>query len=155
MQAVMDIVRAIRNARAEFNVEPSRRIAAVIAAGAQCELFQSQQDILTQLAHLDGTQLHIVADLPTKPQQALALVVGGVEVYLPLAGMVDLAAERTRLQKELEKVVGLIARSERSLSNQGFVAKAPPEVVQKERERLAELQGQAEKLRERLHSLLQ
>ena len=48
-------------------------------------------------------RLRIVADLPAKPEQALALVVGGVEVYLPLAGMVDLAAERERLQKELEQ----------------------------------------------------
>jgi valyl-tRNA synthetase len=153
IQAVMDVVRAIRNARSEYNVEPGRRIAAVIVAGDREALFTSQADILVPLAHLDRAQLRSVADLPAKPEQSLALVVGGVEVYLPLAGMVDLAAERGRLQKELDRVEGLIARSEKSLGNPGFVAKAPPDVVRKERDRLAELQDQAAKLREQLQTV--
>jgi valyl-tRNA synthetase len=153
MQTVMDVVRAIRNARSEYNVEPGRRIAALIIAGDRATLFNSQVDALVPLAHLDRAQLQIATDAGAKPEQALALVVGGVEVYLPLAGLVDLAAERNRLQKELERVAELVARSERSLGNPGFVAKAPPEVVQKERDRLAELQAQADKLHRQLVAL--
>jgi valyl-tRNA synthetase len=153
MQTVMDVVRAIRNARSEYNVEPGRRIVAVIAAGDRAPLFASQAEVLVSLAHLDGTRLQITSELAAKPAQALSLVVGGVEVYLPLAGMVDLAAERQRLHKELDRVSGLLARSEKSLSNPGFVAKAPPEVVQKERDRLAELEEQAAKLRRQLDTL--
>ena len=153
MHAVMDVVRAIRNARSEYNVEPGRRIAAVIAAGDRVPLFASQAEVLVSLAHLDGTRLQLTNELAVKPDQALSLVVGGVEVYLPLAGMIDLAAERLRLRKELDRVSGLLARSEKSLNNPAFVAKAPPEVVQKERDRLAELQEQAAKLRRQLDTL--
>jgi valyl-tRNA synthetase len=153
MQLVMDVVRAIRNARAEYNVEPGRSIPASIAAGDKYDLFQSQQDVLTELAHLDAEKLRLAHTLFDKPEQALTLVVGGVEIYLPLAGMVDLAAERERLQKELAHVEQGVARSEKLLDNEGFTGKAPAEVVQKERDRLAGLQAQAAKLRERLAAL--
>ncbi|PWH13273.1 MAG: valine--tRNA ligase [Ardenticatenia bacterium] len=153
MQLVMEVIRAIRNARTEYNVEVGRHIPAVIVAGEKAALFRSQADILIQLAHLDAEQLDIVAELEAKPQQALALVVSGVEVYLPLAGMIDLEAERVRLSKELEKVQEQLARSERTLSNPNFVNKAPPEVVEKERAKMTALQEQAGKLRERLHVL--
>jgi valyl-tRNA synthetase len=153
MQLVMDAVRAIRNARAEYNVEPGRKIVAFIAAGDKYDLFQSQQDVLTELAHLSAKELRLAHTLFDKPAQALALVVGSVEIYLPLAGMVDLAAERERLHKELAHVEEGVARSEKLLSNEGFTGKAPAEVVQKERDRLASLQAQAAKLRERLMAL--
>ncbi|MGQ9793859.1 MAG: valine--tRNA ligase [Anaerolineae bacterium] len=154
MQLVMEVVRAIRNARTEYNVEVGRRIPAVIVAGEKLAIFQSQMDVLVQLAHLDAEHLDIVADLETKPQQTLALVVGGVEVYLPWTGMIDLEAERARLSKELEKVEEQLARSERTLGNPNFVTKAPPEVVEKERAKLAALQEQATKLHERLNMLM-
>ena len=153
MQLVMDAVRAIRNARAEYNVQPARRIAAQIAAGDNSDLFSSQRDVLVELARLDPDGLRIAHSLLDEPEQALTLVVGGVEIYLPLAGMIDLEAERARLQKELEHIKNGIARSQKLLSNEGFTAKAPAEVVRKEQEKLTSLQEQAEKLRERLSAL--
>jgi valyl-tRNA synthetase len=153
MQLLMEAIRSIRNARSEFNVEPSRRIAAIIGAGTRADLFESQRDILAQLAHLDAARLQISANLEAKPAQALALLVGSVEIYLPLAGMIDLAAERVRLEKELGQVEMQIGRSQKVLANAGFVAKAPPEVVQKERDKLASLQDQAGKLGQRLAML--
>jgi valyl-tRNA synthetase len=143
MQIVMDAIRAIRNARAEYNVEPARRIVAQIAAGEKSDLFSSQRD----------NNLRIAQSLLDEPEQALTLVVGGVEIYLPLAGMVDLDAERARLAKELARIEDGVARSQKLLSNEGFTAKAPAEVVQKEQDKLASLQEQAEKLRGRLETL--
>jgi valyl-tRNA synthetase len=153
MQLVMDAIRAIRNARAEYNVEPARRIVAYIATGEMYDLFLSQRDILVELARLDSDTLRLAQTLLDKPEQALTLVVGGVEIYLPLTGMVDLDAERERLQKELTRIDDGIARSQKLLSNQGFTDQAPAEVVQKERDKLSNLQEQAEKLRERLATL--
>jgi valyl-tRNA synthetase len=150
MGLLMDVIRAVRNARSEYSVEPVRRISAHIAAGDKYDLLQKQREILTELARLDSENLRIVHALLDKPEQALALVVGGVEIYLPLVGMVDLDTERARLQKELAHVEDGISRTQKLLGNEGFVAKAPAEVVQRERDKLAGLQEQAGKLGERL-----
>jgi valyl-tRNA synthetase len=153
MQVVMDAIRAIRNARAEYNVEPARRIVAQVAAGEKSDLFSAQRDVLVELARLDPNSLRIAQSLLDEPEQALTLVIGGVEIYLPLAGMVDLDAERARLAKELARIEDGVARSQKLLSNEGFTAKAPAEVVQKEQDKLSGLEDQAEKLRDRLEAL--
>ena len=153
MALIIEMVRAIRNARAEYRVEPARRIEAIIAAGQEYELLADQRDILITLARLDADKLHIARTLEAKPTQALALVVGGVEIYLPLAGMVDLEKERQRLSAELERITQAIARSEGILANEEFLAKAPPQVVQRERDKLADYRQKQAKLQERLQSL--
>ena len=153
MALIMEMVRAIRNARAEYKVEPARRIEAIIAAGEEYELLSDQRDILITLARLDADRLHITRTLETKPTEALTLVVGGVEIYLPLAGMVDLGKERQRLAAEIEEVAQAIARSEKLLANEDFLAKAPAQVVQRERDRLIEYRQKQAKLQERLESL--
>jgi len=153
MALIMEIVRAIRNARAEYTVEPGRRIEAIIAAGKEYELLSGQKDILITTARLDANNLHIASTLEVKPPQALALVVGGVEVYPPLAGMVDLAKERQRLNAEIEEVTTGIAGSEKLLANEDFLAKAPAQVVERERNKLAGYRQRQAKLQERLRSL--
>ncbi len=154
MALLINIIRSIRNARSEYNVEPGKRITALIAAGEKTKLINRQQDILTTLAKLDADAFTVAETLPEKPADALAIVIeGGVEIYLPLAGLVDIAAERERLQKELSQVAQGIARTEKMLANENFVGKAPAAVVDRERAKLADLQAQAAKLRERLASL--
>jgi len=153
MALIMEIVRAIRNARAKYKVEPGRRIEAIIAAGDEYELLSGQSDVLITAARLDADKLHIARTLEEKPTQALGLVVGGVEIYLPLAGMVDLAKERQRLAEEIEEVTKGIARSEKLLANEDFLAKAPAQVVERERDKLAGYRQRQAKLQERLQSL--
>jgi valyl-tRNA synthetase len=153
MALVMEMVHAIRNARAEYKVEPARRIEAIIAASEKYELVASQRDILITLARLNAEKLHIARTLTEKPTQALALVVGGVEIYLPLAGMVDLEKERERLNAELEEIAQAISRSEKILASEDFLAKAPAQVVQRERDKLADYRQKQAKLQERLKSL--
>ena len=153
MGPIMEMVRAIRNARAEYEVEPSRLIAAIVVAGPQRDLVTSQAHILTRLARLDESKLRIVAELTEKPAKALDLVVSGYEVFLPLAELVDLERERTRLSTELEKVQQEIARTEKLLGNPGFVSKAKAEVVDKERAKLQDSRERHAKLQERLKSL--
>jgi valyl-tRNA synthetase len=153
MGAIMDVVRAIRNARAEYDVEPGRRIAALIAAGELAPAFAAERAALVTLARLDESRLTIAPALPEKPAKALALVTAGVEAYLPLAGMVDLEREQARLNKELEAVEGDIARAQGLLENERFVAKAPAEVVEKERAKLAAAEERKAALAARLEML--
>jgi valyl-tRNA synthetase len=132
---VMDIVRSIRNARAEFNVEPGKRIPAVISAGRAQSLLESQRDTIALLARLEPSELRIEKHA-AKPAQALALVAGGIEIYLPLTGMIDVEKEKARLANEIAKVNGDIARAENLLAGE-FSQRAPKDVVQKTRDALA------------------
>ncbi|OQA46369.1 MAG: Valine--tRNA ligase [Chloroflexi bacterium ADurb.Bin325] len=151
MGLVMEIVRAIRNARAEYDVKPGQLIAAEISAGERAEQLQAQAEILCSLARLDPARLLIAAHRDA-PAQALTLVTGAVSTYLPLADLVDLAAERSKLQKELAETEAQAARSENLLGGP-FAQRAPANVIQRERDKLAELQARAEQLRARLADL--
>jgi len=153
MAVFAELVRAIRNARAEYDVEPGRRIATIIAAGDNLGFLRKQAAVLETLAHIDGQQLTLEARLDSKPDKALALVGVGFECYLPLAALLDLDKERARLSAELEQLTREVARSEKLLANPGFMSKAPEAVVQKERDKAADYQERQAKLRERLARL--
>ncbi|MFN8401136.1 MAG: valine--tRNA ligase [Anaerolineales bacterium] len=148
-ELIQEIVRAIRNLRAEKSVAPSKKIAASISAGTKADLLNQQSRVIATLAGLDPTQLEIVSSLKDKPADSAALVVGSVEIYLPLAGMVDLASEKTRLEKELKEAESHIQRLE-NLLNGDFAQKAPPALVQKEKDKLAAYKDTAEKIKAQL-----
>ncbi|MCC6146870.1 MAG: valine--tRNA ligase [Anaerolineaceae bacterium] len=149
---VQDIVRAIRNLRAEKKVTPGKKISALLAADEKTALLRSQQTVITALAHLDAASFQVVDKLAEKPQNAASVVLAGVEIYLPLTGMVDVAMERTRLEKELQEALLQIGRLE-SLLGSPFAQKAPAAVVEKEKEKLADFYQTADKLKEQLKSL--
>lgn len=153
MGLVTEIIRAIRNARAEYDVPPGRRITAIIVAGERKPLLEAQKEVLISLARLDEDGLTIADSLAEKPTRALALVIGGVEIYLPLAGMVDLEAEQARLRSELESTVQEVERVTKLLDNPNFVSKAPGQIIERERAKLAQYQEQEVKLRARLQAL--
>jgi valyl-tRNA synthetase len=144
-ELVQEIVRSIRNLRAEKGVTPSKRIAATIAAGAKTDLLKEQFKVLASLAGLNETELTISASMTDKPIEAVALVIGAIEIYLPLAGMVDLAEEKTRLEKELKEAQSHIERLEKLLAGD-FASKAPAALVQKERDKLTAYKETAEKI---------
>lgn len=149
---IQAMVRTVRNARAEYNVEPSRRIAAQISAGEYAEMMTENLPVIASLARLDSEKVIIAADLPA-PEKAATLAVGGMTVYLPMAGLVDLAAERGRLNKEITNLDGQLAKLEGLLNNPGFLNKAPDNVVAREKNRQAELQEKRVQLTERLAEL--
>ena len=151
--AFTDLVRAIRNARSEYNVEPARRIAAVIGAGENTPFLRAHAGALQSLAHIDGERLQIEERLDIKPEKALAVVAGGYECYLPLAALVDLDRERARIRGELERLTHEMARSDKLLSNQSFLAKAPEAVISKERDKLSRRRDLDSTLRGRLEAL--
>src|SRR5271157_5600360 len=146
---MQDIVRSIRNLRAEKSVTPSKRIEAFFAAGGKTTLLQSQKQILASLSGLDESQLTIQESLSAKPNNSVALVVGTLEIYIPLASMVDLANEKSRLEKELKDTEAQIERLEKLLSSD-FANKAPAPVVAKEREKLTGYKETAAKIKTQL-----
>jgi len=154
MELLMDLIRQIRNARAEFNVTPGKAIAAIVVGGSKLAMLESQGRLLTFLGKVDADQLTLLQTLPEKPKKAVALVAPeGVEAYLPLAGLVDLDQEMERLRKALAAADDEIRRSEQMLANESFTAKAPAHVVQQQRDRLAAGQERRERLQARLEAL--
>jgi valyl-tRNA synthetase len=146
---IQELVRSIRNLRAENNVKANRRIPAILVGADRTDLLREQAGLIASLAHLDGTRLSIHPGLAAKPGDSIVGVIGSVEVYLPLAGLVDLAEERARLEKELSQTLSQIVRLE-TLLGSDFASKAPEAVVAKERDKLAGLQQTARKIRSQL-----
>ena len=149
---VQDVVRAIRNLRSEKKVAPGKRIPAILAAGDKLDVLQSQAQTILSLATVDASAFELAAGLSEKPQNAISLVASGIEIYVPLAGLVDAEAERARLARELGEVDSQIARLD-ALVNGPFGQRAPAAVVDKERQKLATYQETAAKLRSQLQDL--
>ncbi|OQX63411.1 MAG: valine--tRNA ligase [Anaerolinea sp. 4484_236] len=146
---VQEIIRIIRNLRAEKSVHPGHRIPAAFVSAEYGELLRGQKEILAALAHLDAAEITIHEVLADKPEGHIALVAGPVEIYLPLAGLVDPAEERARLTKELAETEGQIQRLDGLLSGP-FAQKAPEAVVQKERDKLEDYREMARTISEQL-----
>ncbi|MEP7286515.1 MAG: valine--tRNA ligase [Chloroflexota bacterium] len=152
MDLLRDLVVKIRNVRLEYSVDPGRRIQA-IATGQPTTGLQIGQYayIFSRLCNVE--QLDMLNG-KAAPEQSAAVVSGDVTVYLPLAGMIDLAAERTRLTEELEMIKGQIAKTQGMLANESFVSRAKPEVVERERTKLADLTRTRAAVEERLGGLV-
>ena len=151
VETLIGTIRGIRNARVEYGVEAARWVEAIVQAGECYEVLASRRQAIETLARVQPLRLE--RTLPSKPEQAVAVIVGPVEAYLPLAGLVDLAQERDRLSGEIEALAAQIAALSGRLGNESFTAKAPPAVVDKERERLRAADERAARLRERLATL--
>jgi valyl-tRNA synthetase len=152
MELVMEIIRSIRNMRAEANVPLGKKIDCVLAADLETQvLLAANQVTITSLAGL--MSMEMIDPNGERPEQAMTAVVGPVGVFLPLAGLVDIAKETGRLKGELAGLEEEECRLSAKLGNEGFVAKAPAEVVAREREKLSAAKEKAEKVRERLAEL--
>ncbi len=151
---LQEMISGIRNVRAEYNVAPSKEITAVINVSA------SDTDLLDSInSHIDYfTKLAKVGDLTvgsglTKSPASASTVVGRSEIYVPLAGMIDLDVERQRLQKEIDQKEDFVVRIQKKLQNKQFVSKAPPEVVERERKKEQDAVAELKRLRANLADL--
>src|SRR5579884_1781815 len=144
---LQEVITRIRDARNQMNVESARRISVILAAGDEVPMFEAQAALIEFLARTDRPQIY--HSLEQKPEQAMSLLAGPVEIYLPLAGLLDIGKELERLDKELASSQQEMARLQGKLANENFVTRAKPEVVEKERERLAVQEERIGKLLER------
>jgi valyl-tRNA synthetase len=147
---LIDLITAIRSVRAEMNVPPGVQMPLVLAAVSVETRSRAGRwdELLKRLARLSE-----ITFADTAPTGSIRMVVRGETVALPLAGVIDVPAERSRLQKELAKVQSDIARADAKLGNADFLARAPEEVVEGEREKRAEAQGRRAKIVEALELL--
>lgn len=150
---LMELVRSIRNARAESNVEPGRWIAADIYAGDRTAAFEGARRELGMLARISDERLFFRRGEPAPGDQAVVVVADNVVASLPLAGMIDLDAERDRLQRELEAATLERSRAEGQLTNEAFVSRAPAHVVETQRTRLGIALEQIDVLSRRIAEL--
>ena len=123
-----------------------------MVAGSQVAMLEAQAPLIEFLARTEKPQLY--SELSQKPEQSMSLLAGAVEIYLPLAGLLDIGKELERLDKEITQAQQETARLQGKLANETFVSKAKPEVVEKEREKLAAQEERIGKLKERKAELL-
>ncbi|NLU09974.1 MAG: valine--tRNA ligase [Tepidanaerobacter acetatoxydans] len=150
MELVMDAVRGIRNIRAEMNVPPSKQASALVrvSSSSVSDVLRSNLDIIYSLAKVSKMEfgeedLHI-------PHKAVSCVIKGAEIFIPMEGLVDLDTEIARLEKEKSNLKNEIERVNKKLSNQGFLEKAPKDIVEKEQQKQKDYQEMLQKVEQRL-----
>ena len=149
MNWVIRLITEIRSARSEMNVPPSAQLQAVLIEGGASisDRAAGYMDLISRLARIKGLTPG------DAPKGSLQVVADEAVIALPVADVIDLAAEKARLEKAIAKTEGEVAKLDKKLSNQGFLAKAPEEVVQENRDRLAEEMAARGKLTDALARL--
>jgi valyl-tRNA synthetase len=154
MAVLMAAIREIRNIRTRMNVAPSRKISLIVVSGddAVRRHFAEGQAYLERLAGIAG--LKTQADKSGIPVTAVTALFDGGEIYLPLADLIDLGQEIERLGKEKENLETELRRVQGKLSNEQFVSRAPAQVVQSEKDKLARYQDMLASANDRLNLLI-
>jgi valyl-tRNA synthetase len=150
MRLLQELVIQVRNVRNEYEVDPGRRIQAIVDGGSRTELIQDYAYLFARLCNVERIDS---VDGSGAPDQSAAVVSGDVTLYLPLAGMIDIDAECKRLNDELEKIGTLVVKNQNMLANEAFVSRAKPEVVEGVRTTLAELSQRRTAIEDRIKGL--
>jgi valyl-tRNA synthetase len=147
MRWVMQFILGVRRIRGEMNIPPSRPLPVLLqhVSSQDLEWLEAARPYLDFLARTESVD--ILPDDAHAPESAIALV-GDMKVLIPMSGLIDKAAELARLEKEIGKLRADLDRTEKKLANPSFVDKAPPAVVQKERDKLSEQRTAIGKLEE-------
>ncbi len=148
---VQELISAVRNVRGELQVPPSKDARIAVNNGEpRLALIEREWQMISRLAKLQGEGPEVT---DSKPSQSATTVVEGRELYVPLAGLIDLDAEKARVEKEIGKLKGLLKGITGKLKNEKFVNNAPADVVQHERDKLADFEAKVKKLEAHLADL--
>ena len=152
MEGVMDVIRSIRNLRAEMNVPPARRTAVYMVTPAEnAPAFEMARAYLMKLAGAEN--VIVQQDKSGIPKGAVNAVCAMGEAFIPLDQLIDIDKEIERVNKEINRMKGEVARAEGKLGNPGFVAKAPEKVINEEKNKLDVAKDMLAKLEHRLAEL--
>ncbi|MCM3737135.1 valine--tRNA ligase [Bacillus cytotoxicus] len=152
MHLLVDIIRSVRNIRAEVNTPMSKKVQLQIKAKDEAVLAQLTKNSSYIERFCNPSELTIQTDLQA-PEKAMTAIVSGAELFLPLADLINLDEEKARLEKELEKFDKEVERVQKKLANQGFVAKAPAAVIEVERAKEQDYLEKREAVRQRIADL--
>ncbi len=149
LEMAKEVIRAIRNIRAEVEAPPSKALTAVIVAtGEAAESCLAAERYIKKLANV--TELRVTQKGDDLPQEVMSAVISGAEIFIPLDDLLDYGAELERLKKEHKKLTGEVQRSEKMLSNPGFVNKAPEAKIKEEEEKLENYREMLSKVVDRM-----
>lgn len=152
MEFLMDFIRSVRTVRNEMNTPLSKpiKILAKVSDAAHYAILKENE---SYIARFSNPEEFVYGEDVEAPSDAVTSVIAGAEIYLPLAGLINIEDEIARLEKEAEKLQQEVDRVEKKLSNEKFVAKAPAAVVEAERAKGADYQAQREAVLERIATL--
>ncbi len=147
MEFVQDVVTAIRNIRGEMNIPPSKLINIYLKTD---KVEEEQGKYIKSLVRID--ELKVDPNMK-KPEASASAVVKGCDIFIPLEGIIDLDVERGRIEKEISRLTGSLEGVLKKLSNENFVSKAPPEIIERERNKMNDWQTALEKFKSILNDL--
>ncbi len=152
MERVMAVIGGIRNIRGEMDVPPSKQIAVILSCGSEqsLRLMKHNEGSLISMARVSDLAIGCGIE---QPDDASIQVAGDIQIYVPLKGLVDVAAEEERLLKEIGKIEKEIEMFSKKLESPAFVDRAPAEIVAKERQKLAEVNAKKQVLEESLDKI--
>ncbi len=146
------VLTQIRRIRSEMNIAPGKTIPLLLVNGTAAERARAEK-FAAQIAFLARSETPHWLDAGETEPAAAAAIVGEMKLLIPLAGLIDLGAEKARLEKEIKRIEGEIAKANGKLSNANFVANAPPAVVEQEKQRIADFTTSLNGLREQAKKL--
>ena len=151
IEKLKTIIVGIRNLRTNLNVHPSKKSKLIFVTKTANDMLKESSAMIQKLGF--ANEIDIQENKENIPQNAMSVLADGIEVYIPFEELVDLEAEKQRLQGEREKLLSEVARGEKMLSNPGFVNKAPEAKINEEKAKLAKYKEMLEKVEERIKSL--
>ncbi len=151
VEKLKTIIVGIRNLRTNLNVHPSKKSKLIFVTKTANDMLKESSAMIQKLGF--ANEIDIQENKENIPQNAMSVLADGIEVYIPFEELVDLEAEKQRLQGEREKLLSEVARGEKMLSNPGFVNKAPEEKINEEKAKLAKYKEMLEKVEERIKSI--
>jgi len=151
MMMLQDIISSVRAIRSRMNIPPSKKIELNIKSDEeQTEFINKNSELIIALARLDS---YSAGSSVQKPSKSAAAVIHGMELYIPLGGLVDLDKERLQLNKRKTKIELLLSDIKKKLSNENFVSRAPEDIVKREQDKMIELKDELEKIDSNLNIL--
>lgn len=151
VEKLKTIIVGIRNLRTNLNVHPSKKSKLIFVTKTANDMLKESSAMIKKLGF--ANEIDIQENKENIPQNAMSVLADGIEVYIPFEELVDLEAEKQRLQGERAKLLSEVARGEKMLSNPGFVNKAPESKINEEKAKLAKYKEMLEKVEERIKSL--